>query len=38
VVADDSQIDAMKAYSGGSRRVPVIVEGDDVSIGFNGRS
>jgi len=37
-VADKARIDEMMAYSGGSRRIPVIVDGDSVEIGFNGRS
>jgi len=28
----------MMEYSDGMRKVPIIVEGDEVSIGFNGRA
>jgi len=31
-------MDAMLKYSKGARKVPVIVEGDRVSIGFEGGS
>jgi hypothetical protein len=31
-------MELMLKYSDGQRRVPVIVEGDSVSIGFGGRS
>jgi len=29
-------LEEMLKYSGGSRQVPVIVEGDDVKIGYGG--
>lgn len=31
-----ANLDRMLAYSGGARRVPVIVDGDKVTIGFGG--
>jgi len=31
-------LDAMLKYSDGSRKVPVIVEGDKITIGFNGKN
>lgn len=31
-------MDAMLKYSDGRRSVPVIVEGDKISVGFNGGS
>lgn len=31
-----ADLDRMLAYSGGARRVPVIVDGDKVTIGFGG--
>ena len=38
VAADKAQLETMLGYSGGSRRIPVIVDGGSVSVGFNGRS
>jgi len=38
VAADKAQIDVMMTYSGGSRRIPLIVTGETVTVGFNGRS
>jgi hypothetical protein len=38
VLLNDENMNAMLKLSGGGRRVPVIAEGDDVVIGFNGRS
>lgn len=29
-------MDEMLKYSGGDRRVPVIVEGDNITIGYGG--
>ena len=36
VKKDPSALERMLAHSGGQRRVPVIVEGDRVTIGFGG--
>jgi len=36
VQADESAFQQMLQYSGGKRSVPVIVEGDRVTIGFGG--
>jgi glutaredoxin 3 len=36
VDADPDKLKEMLAYSGGKRQVPVIVEGDKVSVGFAG--
>ncbi|PKN60022.1 MAG: glutaredoxin [Deltaproteobacteria bacterium HGW-Deltaproteobacteria-11] len=36
VDADPEKLKEMLAYSGGKRQVPVIVEGDKVSVGFAG--
>jgi len=33
---DGRRLDEMLKFSGGVRKVPVIVEGDDVSIGYDG--
>lgn len=33
---DRGRLDEMLKLSGGVRKVPVIVEGDDVSIGYGG--
>ncbi len=38
VKVDAARLDEMLAFSKGSRKVPVIVEGDKVSIGFEGGS
>ncbi len=38
VKASEKNLDAMLKYSDGSRKVPVIVEGDKITIGFNGKS
>ncbi len=38
VLSDAGQMDIMLKYSRGSRKVPVIVEGEAVSIGFNGKA
>jgi hypothetical protein len=38
VLKDSKHLEAMMKYSGGERRVPVIVDGDIVSIGYNGKS
>ena len=36
VKRNPGELDRMLTYSGGKRRVPVIVEGDRVRIGFGG--
>ncbi len=36
VFAGNEKMDAMLKYSKGKRKVPVIVEGETVTIGFNG--
>ena len=36
VKADRAQLERMLRYSKGARRVPVIVDGDEVTIGFGG--
>ena len=36
VKSDPKQLDAMLKHSNGSRKVPVIVEGGKVTIGFEG--
>lgn len=36
VLRDPAALDRMLALTGGKRRVPVIVEGDRVTIGFGG--
>lgn len=36
VKADKTRMDEMLKYSGGDRRVPVIVEGDNITVGYGG--
>ena len=36
VKKNPADLDRMLGYSGGQRRVPVIVEGDKVTVGFGG--
>ena len=36
VIAEPDQIDSMLKHSNGARKVPVIVEGGKVTIGFDG--
>jgi len=36
VKSDSTKLDEMLTYSGGVRKVPVIVEGDKVTIGYGG--
>jgi glutaredoxin len=36
VTRDPAALARMLEYSGGRRRVPVIVEGDKVTVGFDG--
>ena len=38
VLSDPEKLSIMLKYSDGMRKVPVIVEGEKVTIGFNGRS
>jgi glutaredoxin len=38
VLANDDDMKAMLEISDGSRRVPVIVDGENIAIGFGGRS
>jgi len=35
-MADKSRLGEMLKYSGGARKVPVIVKGDKVKIGYGG--
>ena len=35
---DSSQLDKMLEFSNGNRKVPVIVQGDKISIGYKGKS
>jgi len=36
VKADRTKLDEMLSHSKGDRRVPVIVEGDNVAVGYGG--
>ncbi len=36
VKMDSSKMDEMLKYSGGQRKVPVIVEGEKVTVGYGG--
>ena len=36
VASDPNQLEIMLKHSNGARKVPVIVEGEDVTIGFDG--
>ena len=36
VISDPDKLDAMLEHSNGVRKVPVIVEGGEVTIGFDG--
>jgi len=38
VLSDPDKLNTMLKYSDGMRKVPVIVEGEKITIGFNGRS
>jgi hypothetical protein len=38
VVKEARHLETMLAYSNGTRKVPVIVEGETVCIGFEGRT
>jgi len=36
VKADSTKLDEMLKYSNGARKVPVIVEGEKITIGYGG--
>jgi arsenate reductase-like glutaredoxin family protein len=38
VLSDKQKLDEMLKYSDGARKVPIIVDNEKVSIGFNGRA
>ena len=38
VIKEPDQLETMLQYSKGSRKVPVIVEGENVTIGFEGKA
>jgi hypothetical protein len=38
VIKDAKHLDTMLKHSNGARKVPVIVEGDTVTIGFDGKT
>jgi len=38
VMSDTKKLDRMLKYSGGNRKVPVIVEGEKITVGFNGKA
>ena len=38
VVSESNKLDLMLKHSDGARRVPVIVDGEDVTIGFGGKT
>lgn len=38
VIDNPLKLDEMLKYSGGKRKVPVILEGDNVILGYNGRT
>ena len=38
VIEDPLKLDEMLEYSNGNRKVPVIIEGGIVTIGYNGKS
>jgi glutaredoxin len=38
VISDPKQLEVMLKFSNGERKVPVIVNGDKVTIGFDGKS
>ena len=37
VIKDPKELERMLEYTGGKRKVPVIVEGQEVTIGFEGK-
>ncbi|MBW2646442.1 MAG: hypothetical protein JRE23_09735 [Deltaproteobacteria bacterium] len=38
VVRDPDKLEEMLQYTGGRRKVPVIINGDSVTIGFQGKA
>ena len=38
VLSDSEKLNTMLKYSNGSRKVPIIVDQGNISIGFNGRA
>jgi len=38
VLDDPAKLDEMLKYSDGKRKVPVILKGDSVILGYNGKS
>jgi arsenate reductase-like glutaredoxin family protein len=38
VIADTDKLNTMLKYSGGIRKVPIIVDADDVTVGYKGRT
>ena len=38
VISDSSKLDLMLKHSGGARKVPVIVENNNVTLGFGGKT
>jgi len=38
VVQDPKQLEVMLEFTNGIRKVPVIVEGDQITVGFNGKT
>ena len=38
VLSDANKLDTMLKHSDGARKVPVIIDGDDVTIGFDGKT
>ncbi len=38
IIVDPNQLDIMLKYSNGARKIPVIVDGGNITIGFEGKS
>lgn len=38
VISDPDKLEEMLQYSGGRRKVPIIVDGESVIIGFQGKA
>ena len=38
VISDSSKLDIMLKLTDGTRKVPVIIEGEDITIGFGGKT
>jgi hypothetical protein len=38
VISDSSKLDIMLKHTDGARKVPVIIEGEDITIGFGGKT